>query len=435
MDKIVFLFPGQGAQYIGMGKSLYDEYALVRETFDEASDLLGLDLRNICFNGSFGELNKYDNTFISVLTIGIAIFRIYMQEVGIPPSFIAGHSLGEYAALTCCGAMDFESALKIVQYRGKLLQKVAEQESGGMTIINNIEYDIVEKICREISKEKQLVGVSCYNTEKQTAISGHRLAVSKVEDILLGINAQITPLIASAPFHSPLLERESEKLKSELLKYSYRDLKWPVISNVNAKPYGGKESIIENLQKQLRSPVRWLDTLDYLQEQGVTMYIEMGTKPILKNMLSINKRESLAFTFGSKKDRDELKTFIEKEHQARKVAIEQKSVIARCLAMAISTKNNNFNEEEYLVGVIQKYEEMSKIQQYIEAKGEIPSVKHMQKVLKILVEIFETKKVPFQEQMSRIKYVLQETQTEDLLSDFLRRELKVNGRQIEQSGF
>ncbi len=430
MGKIAVLFQGQGAQYIGMGKSLYDEYAIARQTFEEANEILGFDLRKICFEGSVGELNKLENALLANLTVSVANFRVYMQEVGIKPDFAAGHSLGEYSALTCCGAINFADSLKIVQFRGRLAQETVNRDIGGMTIVNNMETNRVEQICKQVSKEGQVVTVSCYNTKDQTAISGHKEAVMNAEGMFLDMGAQVTPLIMSAPFHSSLLQEESEKLGKELLRYHCNDLKWPIISNVTALPYKGKETIIENLKLHLKSPVRWWDTMNYLQEKGVTIYIEMGPQSVLKNFVKVEIGKSTAFTYGLKKDREELVSLLQKQFQTGKVDMEQMTVITKCLAMAVSTKNCNFNEKEYQKGVIEPYEELERIQQCLEKDQEKPSIQQMQEALKILAIILNTKKVPLQEQTKLFRRVLHETCTGELLSDFLEKEMRLGDNQF-----
>lgn len=288
MEKIAFLFPGQGSQYVGMGQSFYKKYDIARQTFEEANDILGFDLVNLCFDGSITDLSQLENVSPALLTASVAYFKVYMQELGIVPQYTAGHSLGEYAALTCAGAINFTDALRIIRLRGLLTQEVAKMGQSGMTIIDGLAPEVIEAECQEYSTVEQIVGVSCYNSPLQAAISGHNAGIQKVEERSLELGATITPLLVSPPLHSPVLKDIVPKLAAELQKCTFSAFQWPVIANVTAKPYGDPSNINSLLTDQLVRPVQWINTLRYLKENGITIIVEMGPQNILTNLVTAN---------------------------------------------------------------------------------------------------------------------------------------------------
>lgn len=419
MDKVAIMFPGQGSQYIGMGKSLCDEFSVAREVFGEANDVLGYDLKKICFEGGLSELNSVSNMLPAILTASVAAFRVYLREVGKIPCFLAGHSLGEYSALTCGGMLTFSQALKLVRLRSELAVEVANKQDGTMTIVEKIDRETIERECLKASREGQIASVSCYNSDTQFAISGHRDAVMRAEDSLLEIGALVTPLMNGAPFHSMLMKDASEKLKAELEKYSYKKPVWPVMSNVTAKPYEGPEAVAQNLVAQLIQPVRWVEIMDYFRAYGVEAVIEVGPQSVLKNLLGGNQKMK-AYSFNQKADKDMLKDMLG-EMGGESVS----TVVTRCLAMGVSTKNRNFEENEYKKGVIEPYRRIKEIQKVLDNNGAYPDVDQMQEALELLYQIFTTKKLPIEEQIRRFNKILDQTAARHLFPDFLKEKYSV----------
>jgi [acyl-carrier-protein] S-malonyltransferase len=281
LERIALLFPGQGSQYIGMAKKPYKQYGIVRRTFEEAGDTLGFNLAQLCFEGSPADLGKTQNALVALLTVGVSYFRVYMSEIGVRPLFTAGHSLGEYSALTCGGAIAFADALRIVNIRSKIAQDCARRVNGAMTIIDGLDSDRVAEECRQASDAEQYAAISCYNSTKQVAISGHLPAVEKVEDQVLKLGGTITPLFDNPPFHSPVMQQVAGEFKAELGHYSFHPLRYPVIANVTADPYSGPEQIDDLLTKHLIRPVRWRSVMEYLHKYRITMAVELGPKNVL----------------------------------------------------------------------------------------------------------------------------------------------------------
>lgn len=415
MEKIALVFPGQGSQYVGMFKSLCEQFDVARITFEDASDVLGIDMKKLCFESSLFEISKTENALISIFTASIAAFRIYMQEVGIAPQYCAGHSLGEYSALTCSGAIRFEDALKIVHRRAQIAQQVADNGIGDMTIIDNIMYDAVEQICWEISADANRVSISCYNARNQVAISGHQDAVRKVEDKVLELGGNVTPLYGNAPFHCSLMNEFAEILKEELVKYKFQHLRWPVISNVTALPYKDFTQITNSLVMHLKSPVQWMGTMDYLKNHGITLAIELGPKNVLTKLFKQDHEDIVAMAYDQRASSEAIKDLLTKDNTIKKY---KANVVTKCLAISTSTPNYCFNNDEYEEGVIKPYRELEAIQNDLDNSGEEPSCEQMHRALMLLKTILKTKKIPLDEQNERFTEIFEETGTWHLFREY-----------------
>lgn len=415
MLKLAFVFPGQGAQFVGMSQTFYQKYAIARQTFEEANDTLGFDLAKLCFEGSLLDLNKLEYMFPALLVSSVVSFRVYMHDFGITPQFCAGHSLGEYSALVCAGAINFTDALKIVHKRGLISKEVAESGIGAMTIIDGIDKNIVEEECKKISLPNREVAVSCFNSPTQTAISGHFDAVRDAEDKIMQLGGQISPLLDSAPFHCSAMHSAAENLKEVLLGYSYNYIRYPVISNVTGVPYESSESIIDMLTNQLVKPVQWQTTLNYMQKKGVNLVIEMGPRNVLTNMVKANTQGVDSLCFGQKEDRLLLEDMIlNNEHMKKHIP----TVITKCLAAVVATPNANWDEDEYREGVILPYKKIQAIEDRLKENNASPSVEDMEEALCCLQTVFNTKKVPLQEQIEWFNQIFDETGTNYLFSGF-----------------
>lgn len=303
---MALIFPGQGAEYVGMGRLLFKEYAVAQQTFEEANDVLGFDLMNLCFKGSRRELSQITNMQLAIFTCSIATFRVFMQEIGVKPVIAAGHSLGEYSALTCAGALDFAAALQIVRLRGVFLQECIDQGIGHMTIVNQLDSVAVEAECRKSLQPAGSVAISCYNSPRQTAISGLTDAMTEVENRLVDLGGQITPLLDSAPFHSLFMEPAARQLERELAKYAFNQWHWPVLSNVTALPHENPAQLVPNLVRQIASPVQWTRTLEFVKNINAEIVVEIGTKAYLANLAPDVIPEVPIFAFGQMDDRKKM---------------------------------------------------------------------------------------------------------------------------------
>lgn len=400
MNEVAIIFPGQGSQFPGMGKELCKEFLVARKTFQEAGEYLGFDMGKLCFEGSMMDLNRLENMFPAILTASVALFRVYMDVVGIEPKLTAGHSLGEYAALVSNGGMSFKDALKIVQLRAVLAKDTSYAEPGTMTVINGISRLTLDRECKKISDRGIKVGIACYNSHQQFVVSGENQGVYELEESAIRLGAQFTPMTMSPPMHSSLMEAASQKLYEYLTECDFNIPKWPIISNVSGLPYENeKKSIISYLVKQMVSPVYWLDTMDYIKSQGIKTLIEMGSQTVLTNLKGVCECGFNTYSFGVKEDRMALAWWNSQvnkiENQAQ--TTNKSEIIAKCLAIAISVPNSNWNIDEYRKGVEEPYEELQRIQDELD-KGMQPSEQQIQKALALLKTILVTKRVSKHEQ-------------------------------------
>ncbi len=419
MKKTAFLFPGQGAQYVGMGKKLCDIYTSAARTFEEADDALEFKLSKLCFEGSIEELTKTENTQPALLTASIAAFRVFMEENEIEPSCMAGHSLGEISALVCAGSMDFSDAVKIVRERGRFMQEAVPQGIGAMAAVSGIDRELIEKECSTYAGSNEVVVVSNYNSPDQIVISGHTSAVNAAGERLRKLGANIIPLKVSAPFHSPLMQPAADRLRAELYKYTYKELKYPVLSNVTAQPYTGHTSIIENLAAQIVSPVRWTESVMFLKQNGICTAVELGPKNVLKNLMKKNAPDMKTYSFDMEEDAALLKG--ELSENAGSAGIYNPNlptVVTRCLATAVCTRNYNWDNDEYQKGVIEPYKRIQKLQEELEKQKKQPSKEQMEDALEMLRSVFRTKKTPSEEQAERFTQIFEETGTFELFQDF-----------------
>lgn len=284
--KIAFLFPGQGAQYIGMGQDIYENFEEVRNIYERISKILGIDIKKLAFEGPEDELNQTKNTQIAILTMSLGILEI-LKKNGIDSNISAGLSLGEYSALIYSGFINFEDGIKIVRKRGELMQDNVPDGEWQMAGILGLEDSDVEKICEEI-KEGFVVPAN-YNCPGQVVISGEKGAVAKAMEYAKEKGARkVMPLKTSGPFHTSKLSVAADKLKLELdkieIKYN-KDKK--VIKNVDAKMYQEKDDIREILSKHVMSPVKFKETIEEIIEEGVDTFIEIGPR---KNFIRFCKK-------------------------------------------------------------------------------------------------------------------------------------------------
>jgi len=392
--KIAFLFPGVGSQYIGMSKSLFDNFKIFKETIEEAGDVLKIDFTEICFApGKKAELDKLENAQAVLAAFSVATYRVYMQEIGIPPHYCMGHSLGEYSALCCAGAIRFPDALRLVRERGAIVNEVAAGITGTMMWVINLDVKVVEDVCGDADSYRagQGVYVSAYDSPTQASISGHTEALMKVARELEKKGAIVYPLKLSGPFHCPLMKEAAERMKGILQQYDFDRPGCPVIANHNALPYEGAESVIANLSVQLISPIRWRASLEYLLGQGVEIAVEMGPKNVLAFLLKKNTDSLRIFTTDNDRDLESIrKELLIGEEDYLKV-------IGKCLGAVVSTKNRNNSEEEYQERVIKPYRKVEAFYNEFVAKDGRPGKEHVKEAVRMLQAVLEAKKVPRQE--------------------------------------
>jgi len=285
MVKYAFLFPGQGCQYVGMGKDLKDNFKVAADVFEMADDALNEKLSKLCFEGPEDDLKLTMNTQPAILAVSIAALRVLQQESEIVPALVGGHSLGEFSALVTSGVFNFADAVRIVRKRGTFMQKAVPVGIGGMAAILGMDAEAVEKICKE-STQGQVVAPANYNCQNQIVISGHMEAVKRAAEKAVTEGAMKTMILpVSAPFHSVLMEKAAERLEAALDPIELGDMNIPVVSNVTADFYPSKNDVKSLLTKQLIHPVRWHEEMDRILQSGVESVLELGPGKVLRGIM------------------------------------------------------------------------------------------------------------------------------------------------------
>ncbi|OGU17666.1 MAG: [acyl-carrier-protein] S-malonyltransferase [Geobacteraceae bacterium GWC2_53_11] len=295
MSKSAFIFPGQGSQYSGMGKDLADNYAVARQLFEEADDALGFNLSELCFSGSEEELKLTANTQPAILTASIAVLKVVQQETGLKADYAAGHSLGEYSALVCSGALSFADAVRTVRARGTFMQEAVPVGTGTMAAILGVEGDVLEDICREAS-QGEVVSPANFNSSGQIVIAGTVAAVARAIEIAKARGFRKAMLLpVSAPFHCALMKPAADRLSAVLDAITVQNMNIPVIANADAAPNSDKERVKPLLVTQVCSPVLWEQSVNAMSALGVTKYVELGPGKVLCGLVKrINKEAVLA---------------------------------------------------------------------------------------------------------------------------------------------
>ena len=283
--KIAFVFPGQGSQFVGMGKDFYDHYSEARNLFEEANEILQYDISRICFNGPEDTLRLTENTQPALLIHSIMALKI-LRENGINSVLAAGHSLGEFSALVAAGALKFQDAVRLVNLRGKFMQEAVPVGIGSMAAIIGLPIEKIQELCERVSSNSNLVQPANLNSPVQTVIAGHKEAVETVsKDALTAGAKKAVVLPVSAPFHSALMKPAEIKLQKELEATEFNDLSFPVINNIEAKPIVKGNHARESLVKQVCSPVRWCETMQCIVDQEIDSVIELGSGKVLSGLM------------------------------------------------------------------------------------------------------------------------------------------------------
>ena len=286
MKKIGIVFPGQGSQYVGMGKKLHDRFDDVKGLFNTADATLGFSITNLCFNGPEDELRQTYNTQPAVLLVSYVIWHVLKKEMDIEPYLASGHSLGEYTALLVSGFFNFEDALRITRKRGLLMEKSCPKGRGGMVALIGADMGKVEPVLKEVSHNDYVAVPANLNSPEQVVLSGNIDALKESVDKLKGIGYKKAIFLnVSGPFHSPLMKEAAEKLKDELNKTLKGDMRIPVVSNVDATPGQEKDQALDKLYRQMFSPVLWEMCVRRMTKEGVEIFLEVGPQKVLTNLI------------------------------------------------------------------------------------------------------------------------------------------------------
>lgn len=279
-----FIFPGQGSQKVGMLAELAEQYPIIQQTFAEASEAVGFDLWQIAQSGEGLDLTQ--NTQPVLLTASIAIWRVWQSLSKVQPKYLAGHSLGEYSALVAGGALSLADAVKLVHLRGQLMQNAVAQGEGAMAAILSLTDEQVKTMCAEVQAEAEqgIVEVANYNTQGQVVIAGHTAVVEKAMEKAKELGGKAIKLPVSVPSHCSLMKSAAEEFAQALAQVDLQLPQIPVVQNVNVKVAENVEQLAETLTAQLYQSVQWTATMQYLQDQGVSVVVECGAGNVLTNL-------------------------------------------------------------------------------------------------------------------------------------------------------
>jgi len=298
---IAFIFPGQGSQKVGMGHALADAFPICRETFDEADAALGESLSSIVFEGPEDRLTLTENTQPAMVAVSTAACRLLTSR-GIAPSYVAGHSLGEYSANVAAGTFGFADALRLVRRRGRYMQDAVPVGTGAMAAILGLDAEKVAQACREAA-EGDVVSPANLNGAGQVVIAGARDAVARAGERAKALGARrVVPLPVSAPFHCALMKPAEERLAPELRALETHTPRVPIVANVDAEPKRDAAAAIEALVQQVASPVRWEAVVTRLASEGITTYVEVGPGTVLSGLVRKIHRDATVVSFGGPDD-------------------------------------------------------------------------------------------------------------------------------------
>lgn len=287
MKKFAMVFPGQGSQTVGMLAELATQFPVVQETFKQASETLGYDLWQLVQQGPAEELNKTWQTQPALLAASVAIYRVWQQQYPeLQPTVMAGHSLGEYSALVCAGAIDFQDAVKLVELRGKLMQQAVPEGTGAMYAIIGLDNEAIIKACKD-AEQGEVVSAVNFNSPGQVVIAGAKSAVERAAEACKAAGAKrALPLAVSVPSHCALMKPAADQLAVSLESIAIKNPTVAVINNVDVKTESDSAAIRHALVRQLYSPVRWTETVEKMAQNGIELLIEVGPGKVLTGLTS-----------------------------------------------------------------------------------------------------------------------------------------------------
>ncbi|AHG18552.1 hypothetical protein Z042_02090 [Chania multitudinisentens RB-25] len=419
MKKFAILFPGQGSQYLGMGKALYEQHALVKERFTTASDILGKDMAQLCFSGASAELDRTENTQPALLLCGVAAYEVFVQRSGLKPQVMAGHSLGELTALVCAGVIGFEDGIRLARGRGEAMSRCTQSAETGMAAVTQLGCEQVEKLCRQHPDFGERFVIANFNAPQQLVLSGEREALQQVGEVLTAAGAFFIPLRVSGAFHSPLMQAAAEEFKALIATVPLHDPQIPVLANINARPYVKVAAVADSLIQQVVSPVLWQESLLYLQneyDQGpMDLFIDAGPGSVVKKLCQSVLPQARGYALDLVADMAPLMQQLETDIRTLR---EHPPLLGKCLAVAVSTRNTNWDNDSYQQHVVGPYQQLKTLHETLKEKGAEPSVEQMKQALELLGSIMRAKGASEQEQRQRFRDIVRVTGTAEVLQEY-----------------
>ncbi len=290
-SKLAFIFPGQGSQSVGMGKDIYQEYPTAKAIYDKADEVLDFSISSLSFEGPEDKLKLTENTQPAILTTSIALLKLLQEKIDIKPAYVAGHSLGEYTALVCAGALSFEDAVLSVNKRGQFMQSAVPVGVGTMAAIIKTTEEVVQELCDIVNREGHIVVNANINCPGQYVISGHSEAVKEVMVLAKDKRAMGIPLAVSAPFHSPLMQKAADDLEVWLSNITFKNLDIPLVNNAEVEILTSGADARASLIRQMQASVKWEASMRKLIDNGVNTFVEIGPGKILSGMMKRVNRE------------------------------------------------------------------------------------------------------------------------------------------------
>ncbi|MBS5037489.1 MAG: ACP S-malonyltransferase [Fusobacterium sp.] len=303
MSKIAFVFPGQGAQFVGMGKDIYENNETARQEFDKIFSSLSFDLKTAMFEGPEETLKKTKYTQPAIVAMSLVLEKL-VRSKGIKPDFVAGHSVGEYAAFGSGEFLTLSDAVKLTAFRGETMNEIAESVNGGMAAIIGMDSEKIKEVLKTVDGIVEAVN---FNEPKQTVIAGEKSAIEKACTALKEVGAKrALPLAVSGPFHSSLMKPAGEKLKEEAEKYDFREGTAKLVANTTAEIISSPEEIKKEIYAQSFGPVKWVDTVNRLKENGVDTIYEIGPGKVLAGLIKKIDKELTVININSLEDIEKL---------------------------------------------------------------------------------------------------------------------------------
>ncbi|MCW8876607.1 MAG: ACP S-malonyltransferase [Kangiellaceae bacterium] len=426
MKNIAMLFPGQGAQYSGMGKQLFSRYELVKEMFNAASDVLETNMEDLCFEAPADVLNSTENTQPALVLCSVAAYRVFQQETGLQPVVMAGHSIGEISALICAEAIGFEDGLRLARGRGQAMANCSQTGDTGMAAVLKLDRSYVEEVCNTIPGYQKDFVIANYNSAAQLVLSGRLDALEKVKAALKETDATYIPLRVSGAFHSPLMAPASDQFFDLVQGIKLDSPKIPVVANVNAKPYDKVNQIATLLTKQISQPVLWQESMQRLvsgefeaiklASDRIDLFIESGPGVVLKKLTSVLFADAKSYSLDHEDDEKPLKQQLEIDMRTLQY---QPAFLGKCMAVAVSTRNNNFDNTSYQENVIEPYQKLKEMHELCTTEERKADDKEMKLGLHLLSQILTSKGAEQIELQQRFREIASVTGQTQLMEEYL----------------